>query len=186
MKKLPHWYEYWGSWMFGWLCLAVTSFIIASIALDVSGRQDWNHSGRLPSDVTQLTASAYLLDRDATTRDIQVCSDRVIGQNDPVSFTQQIDSGQTYIECSREQTWEDTRGWSRNYGETITSLIINPAWLLPVILVALLFSSPFIFVLIRVRHTQRENGKQQLHEQVEGLTENLRLLRKKLEENDLL
>jgi hypothetical protein len=107
-----------------WATLAVITVLVSSIIIDFQGRSPRNHAGSPPAGVTQLTANSYLVD-------YRVALDRVCSDSYGVEESVPVRSlpGKLFVECGYDQTWNDPRPGSPNFGNAFLRVVTN-AWAL--------------------------------------------------------
>lgn len=185
-----------------WLVVVLVAFVIASIVVDTSGRQDSDHATAIPSDVTQLSKTAYVLPVTSSTTATEICSQSNDGSRDPVRTVTRLPgfSSNVYVECKHSQRWEDTRDRSGNFADAMAEVISSWLfWLFTFvagIIVLLVNGYNVVYNRLSKRETtiaylrrnteafEQDIGQLQLKQ--EGIEKNLKYIVEQLKENDLI
>lgn len=119
-------------WSYGWcVTAAAVAVLICAIATDSHGRSVNNHTNPLPSGVVQISKSQYIVQPN-TVPVASICRGST-PDHDPVGKL--VDLPQlrhaSFVQCVKQQTWDDHRPQSPNFGRGIILTLINPAWYLP-------------------------------------------------------
>jgi hypothetical protein len=131
--------KFWG-WMMAWFCISAAALLIAAWPVDSRGAKEWNHPGPVPEGVVMLAPDAYLFTTEARVGPAQVCRGTQ-GEADakPVDTEREIDNDDIpgvdegiFATCDRDQTWNDKREGSMNYGNALLTVGRHPAFMLPV------------------------------------------------------
>lgn len=134
--------KFWG-WYAALAVIVIVSLGICSIIVDNGGRKDWNHPQAMPSGMTRLTKSAYLVDSRVGIEAGDICKG---GDGDTATPDYQSVNvprlHAVFVQCARSQTWNDHRELSPNFGNGIMQTLRNPAWLIPMGGLLLIFSIP--------------------------------------------
>ena len=133
--------------------LIIAALLISAWAVDSHGRQANNHTEPLPEQVTRLDGYSYLMPmtRDPNT----VCK---VGSTQTVRPVKRLDV--TYVECNLDQTWNDKREASPNYGESLGRVLTAPWFYGPAGLLLLASLVPIAVESRRVIRNRRATKRQ--------------------------
>jgi hypothetical protein len=114
---------------FWWLLASLVAFLVTSDFVDAQGRKDWMHTGPVPRGVVQLTPDTYLIHSGTGLRTSDVCRGKPPGNADHEVI---VDAHPTadgiYVQCGRDQLWNDRRPKSVNYLHAMERVGTSPAW----------------------------------------------------------
>lgn len=117
-----------------WFATSFVVFWIVAGIIDGQGRKDNSHTGAVPADVTQLSPSAYLVVNRSVTGQ-QLCGpygiDSRNDQNSGPIETKAIRGlkNSVFVQCARNQSWNDHRPKSVNYSAAMKQTITAPLWI---------------------------------------------------------
>lgn len=129
-------------WYFSLAAIIAITLLICALVVDNSGRKDWNHPQPISAGMTQLTKSAYLIDSHVGIEASDICKGSSGSDSSAPDF-QSVNVPRlhsVFVQCGRSQTWNDKRGLSPNFGEGIMRTLQNPAWVIPMGGLFLVFS----------------------------------------------
>lgn len=101
------------------LGIILVGFLITSAIQDAEGRNDWHHAAPLPSGVTKLSASDYLVTPASKQADSFCAGTNT--DDDRVVSTKTLPNA-TYVKCGRGQSWGDSRAKSGNYADALSTV----------------------------------------------------------------
>lgn len=132
-----NWEAFWG-FVVGWVVVAICTVLIAAAGHDGEGRTKSDHPGPVPANVTQLSASAYLI---PPLMDPDTVCGRFSGSVDETRVVRKIEG--TYVSCAYNQTWNSNLPPSLNYGTSLIHVAQQPYLYFPLAGFALLLFVPW-------------------------------------------
>lgn len=137
----------------GAVALIVLGLVIASVFQDHQGRKDWQHTGAIPTGITKLSDSDYLVTPPSEEADSFCKGDNEDGER--VATVKTLMDA-TYVKCGRKQGWEDTRAKSGNYAAALSTVTGNFLFIMLAVGVLLLGLTPGTVSFFGERQARRE------------------------------
>lgn len=159
-----------GTDVFGWFCAFVVvvaaSFFIVTGANDSAGAKPWHHAGALPPGVGQVTADSYFLTAKAKANPADICRESSTKSSSGIEVSTRVESlpDTTFLRCSRDQTWNDHRPRSINFGHAAIKTLTSPFWLGGVGALFFVLSIWPVSVLLLVHHGRALAAKERKRE----------------------